>query len=442
MKRYCLLGDLEADDFPQKDKAKFIDVNIDEIIQHIVESKTAVCNIPLKADEVKRVYGTFFGIYSYVNGETLDSLTEKNILIENRELISLWESIFYSVEYKLDILEEIYLILSYIQNKQVNLYFEDSPDINEKMIQAIKNVKKSNKESDNRIRNSYTYIFDMSKINSASKKAKIPEFGSGIVRMWLNDKRFRKLFVETEISNEKYRPQEISNILETNEQLGIKFNRSDCIILEKLLGVSTEYTLYEYVISILESKVNAQRLCLLIDKLMKINGERSRCVMIQYMGFDLYSLKYRIRKNDENERMLVYQYLVQIFERMFNEVYKETVKIVLREYIKYFPISTCVEKVMNKLKVLSNLGRPAYLNNLVYQSFIKKKSDRYYIDKIIRSKDEEQQLMLLSQRDELDMVYIESNSWRKGCFDTSRDDEDIRIRIQKEIIVDNYKKYS
>lgn len=443
MRRYCLIKDIEADSFPEEDKENYIDISIAEIIQHIVESREQVKNIFPEDYEARIRINGFFGNYTSVNeiDVPLDQATEQRLLIENEELVKSWRNIFYSIEYELDILDDIYLILSYLQNEEEKLFFEENPDINDKMKETIKNVKKSEKNGLNR----YAYIFDVNRINSVRKDLKISKCGSGIVRLWLFDKKFRNLFVKTETSYEKYRPREIYSTLENDKKLGIECNKSDFIIMEKLLGIRLENTLYDYIICLLESKENTEFLQLLIDELMKYNGERSRCVIIQYIGFALYALKISDKKYNEIDRISIYKILIQIFRKEFNDVYMKTVSDVLEEYKKYFSITTCKQKVLEKIKILSQLGRPLYLSNPVYQSIIKKQNDLNLIKQITQLKDENQQLNLLATRDqaivELGTFYTENNRWRGACFDNTID-ESIRTQIQKKIIVNNYIKYS
>ena len=56
MRRYCLLDNIEPNNFPQKDKGKYIDVSIDEIIRYSVErveKEKPVSNILTKDDVIR-----------------------------------------------------------------------------------------------------------------------------------------------------------------------------------------------------------------------------------------------------------------------------------------------------------------------------------------------------------------------------------------------------
>lgn len=446
MRRYCLLDNIESINFPQKDKEKYIDVSIDEIIQYSVENverEESVSNILPEDDMIRMRFNGLLGNYTVIN-ETefpMEQAMEQRLLIENEILLKSWKNIFYSIEYKLDILDDLYLILSYLANEKQDLYFKGKPAINEKMIETIKNVKKSETKNLDR----YAYIFDMSQINRSRKDFKISRCGSGVVQLWLLNKKFRNLFVEKTTAFEKYRLVNIYEILKEGKREGIKYNRSDHIILEKLLGVSTENVLYEYVITCLESKKNIKLLLLFVDELMKYNGERSRSGIIQYIGYDLYAIKCGNKKNNEDNRLSIYIILLRLFKEEFNKIYLETLNTALNEYKKYFSISTSIEKVAEKSQFLSNVGQPLYLNNPVYQSAVKKRNDLYFLKEIIKATDENQRLRLLEERDqmkeELESYYTERNRWGREYFINSKD-ENVRTTIQKEIIVNNYIKYS
>ena len=450
MRRYCLLDNIEPNNFPQKDKGKYIDVSIDEIIRYSVErveKEKPVSNILTKDDVIRMRFNGILGNYTVINEtefpmeQVRQQAMEQRFLIENEMLLKSWKNIFYSIEYKLDILDDLYLILSYLANEKQDLYFEGKPDINEKMIETIKNVKKSETKNLDR----YAYIFDMSQINSSRKDFKISKCGSGVVQLWLLNKKFRNLFVEKTTAFEKYRRVNIYEILKEGKCEGIKYNKSDHIILEKLLGIPTENVLYEYVITCLESKKIVKLLLLFVDELMKYNGERSRNSIIQYIGYDLYAIKCGNKKINEDNRLSIYIILLRLFKEEFNKIYMETLNTALNEYKKYFSISTSIEKVAEESQFLSNVGQPLYLNNPVYQSVVKKRNNLYFLKEIIKETNENQQLRLLEERDqmkeELESYYTEWNRWGREYFSNSRD-ENVRTKIQKEIITNNYLKYS
>lgn len=446
MRRYCLVKDLVADDFPEIDKDNYIDISVGEIARNILENyQWGKDELPV-GEKTRIMYNSLLGINisEYDLKTPLNQEKEQILLLENWELLNLWKHIFCSTEYKLDILADVFLIFSYLQKEGVKLFFEDNPVINDKMIETIKNIKKSKKKG----QDSYPYIFNMDKIDSVKKGLTIPQCGSGIVRLWLFEKKFRNLFVETETTYEKYRPSNIYNIIKTDKELGIDYNKSDLIIMEKLLGIQTENELYKYIIQILESKINIKKLQSFIDELMKYHGERSRCAIIQCIGFNLYSLKCSRKKYNEDYMIELYAILLRIFRRKFNEIYKKTLHMVLEEYKKYFSVTTCIKKASYYFEELLHLGLPLYLNNPVYQTNIKKRNDLYLIEQISklekRDKDKEQQLKLLWERDTREFTMksfcIEDEYQQDVGF--NRADEDLRAQIQKEIVIDNLQKYS
>ena len=182
--------------------------------------------------------------------------------------------------------------------------------------------------------------------------------------------------------------------------------------------------------------------------MQKYHGERSRCAIIQYIGFDLYSLKCSRKKYNEDYMIELYAILLRIFRRKFNEIYKKTLHMVLEEYKKYFSVTTCIKKASYYFEELLHLGLPLYLNNPVYQTNIKKRNDLYLIEQISklekRDKDKEQQLKLLRERDTREFTMksfcIEDEYQQDVGF--NRADEDLRAQIQKEIVIDNLQKYS
>ena len=137
--------------------------------------------------------------------------------------------------------------------------------------------------------------------------------------------------------------------------------------------------------------------------------------------------------------------MLRLFKEEFNKIYMETLNTALNEYKKYFSISTSIEKVAEESQFLSNVGQPLYLNNPVYQSVVKKRNNLYFLKEIIKETNENQQLRLLEERDqmkeELESYYTEWNRWGREYFSNSRD-ENVRTKIQKEIITNNYLKYS
>ena len=96
MRRYCLIKDLVADDFPEIDKDNYIDISIGEIARNILGNyQWGKDELPV-GEKTRIMYNSLLGInISEFDLKTpLNQEKEQILLLENWELLNLWKHIF------------------------------------------------------------------------------------------------------------------------------------------------------------------------------------------------------------------------------------------------------------------------------------------------------------------------------------------------------------
>lgn len=343
MKRYCILDGKSS----LEDDEKYFDINFKRIIEAIISQGEE--HKPTNQEFINKYNGVLgkYSFYSEIeNWNNMDQLIE-----ENFELVNiLTKDIPLSFEFTLDVIDEILLDIMYEEKE--NLFIDHADDLNKHMKDTISNIKKEHVNC--------TFLFGRENVQSTSKKTQISVFGSGLIRLWLSSSKFRKIFVENTTRFEKYKADEIYEMLDKGEQDGIKYEIGDKIILEKLLGISTGKVFGDFIINCLEDPDSCQWKDLL-NILLEFGGERSRVAIIQAIGLDLYNWRNGARKN-EDKRIIVYIKILEKLLKEYNQIYHKAVVEIRELSKKAYRLSEIKFLLLEKRAEIQRVGYPVFLN--------------------------------------------------------------------------------
>ena len=104
----------------------------------------------------------------------------------------------YSGEFRLDILNELYLSIEYLEDDKIELLSDednDTREFSEKIRAGIGSARREKGIHYNRILDIDTYLEQTKGTNMSFRK--IPKFGSGVMKLWLGSKDLKTLLNET-----------------------------------------------------------------------------------------------------------------------------------------------------------------------------------------------------------------------------------------------------
>lgn len=321
MKRY-LVGEIYTDeDFIKSDTESFLDVNYQRL-----------CAILLKKLESKmQTTGKAIRDISGISEEFLGQLEKIPVSLEG--MFDIWNEIFLKMLYISNEKERLFPEVRKIpvHSKEWNLELSNEDFINQ-MKTTINNRKKPEATNEDK-------IFDLEEFKSTKKDVEIKIYGAEIVRLWFGKSYFRSLFIVTETRHEKYDPQLIVKNLREN------VSREDSyIILEKLVGLHFGFCLQLFIVERFH-EIEYQQIEEIINILSKYEGINGRINILNNIGEELAKCS---NAEQKSRKIKACCKCLKILIPIFQELYVDTVDLIIDEYRKYYSYDTIVELVGGK----------------------------------------------------------------------------------------------
>lgn len=252
-----------------------------------------------------------------LNGLNIPEAYNSSISPQNRN-IYVWMiyGVLSSNECQLDIINELYLRCIQDKRDKEKLFLDIEADngnidmvkkdINDKMKQNIKNMKKDPGK--------YNFIFKTEEIGTG-KGQMINSFGSEVVRLYFESKEFRKLFIRTETTYSKYSYRKILEILDKGLETGILTRKPESsIIIEKLFNLSSVKCMNYFICNLLNemsmknyrdnSEGMENQIIKIVKELNDIPGEYSRSLMIKLIQSELKESQYGPWKREQEQQAI------------------------------------------------------------------------------------------------------------------------------------------
>ena len=372
-----------------------------------------------------------------------------------------------SNECQLDIINELYLRCIQDKRDKEKLFLDIEADngnidmvkkdINDKMKQNIKNMKKDPGK--------YNFIFKTEEIGTG-KGQMINSFGSEVVRLYFESKEFRKLFIRTETTYSKYSYRKILEILDKGLETGILTRKPESsIIIEKIFNLSSVKCMNYFICNLLnkmsmknmknyhDNREDRERregregiesqIIKLVDELNDIPGEYSRSLMIKLIQSELKESQCGPWKREQEQQAIeLYVEVVKEVKKVFGRYYEDLVNYMDTEYRKIYSKEELFSVLENKRKQLFRCNMDLLILEMNRKNLheAKTKCIKGYIDN--------------DNKDMIENFWMhEENLWRikpfyveqrneissSIYFDT---DNDFLNMIQQKIIQKNVLKYS
>ena len=357
MKRYCMVKDKNEFAFSKNDSDFSYDVNVGNVI----------------GQQEANPYPTTIDCW-------FDFLKSKNIYKEVKyELTKIKET----SEFLMDIINEVYLSLDYLENKSVKLFLKKGSGLNDEINEAM-NITRKNIISGKSVKQK-DFIFDIDTYLGSRDKGQtldemeIPEFGNGVVKLWLSSANIRRILGNRGKINEKHKIEKILNEIESKKQKGINFSDIDAIILERLFGVSLEQNLENVIryklikdkkvdeerwdekISMLERKYKELKIDDLIKAVMKYHGEYVRSYLVQMLAGNINNIQLRKEACDEKELIKKYTKYLEEYADKYNTMYKTVHDKVLKKYGELYSVKAAKQIVQQKRIIAKKMLYPTML---------------------------------------------------------------------------------
>lgn len=455
MKRYCVGHIYEKKDFCSLETRGYYDINYNNLMERLLlqteqETTNTVSGFANTRNEDLYSLKDFFGP------------TQKEY-----DGTALFEHISFSIGCKMDILNELYLLMIAASDEE-ELLFLKTPlglnvtsksneeelstkdileELNESMRITIHNKLSKNANLDH-------LIFDIKDLKKA-KNTKIHPFGKNVKRLWLYSKNFRKIFATPQTRFDKYGMKEIRCILYDNGSGYIKYGLDDCIILEKLLGIDTRLHFDLYILNQLEDPTHVGPKSLtdtlypalepLIDILMECEGLYSRRLFMQDLGYHLSELKTHTL---HHKLQWIEKYVEKLEKaiRLFNKNYDKTIKTYMENYTKLYTYEKAKKMIAYERRMLSYYSLPFLSQSSDYQNIIKKEVYKYITESLFRAKKSKDQIsQILENWDNVGNrmhLWCENEFYYKGSSYDTFEPEELSNRIQSRIIEKSHKRYN
>ena len=350
MKRYCLVNDKSSYSFQEKDLDFCYDINFKSLVDWVTPP------------ELK---------------EITDRIMQSMYINDPRKRMEFYlEQLPYYSEFRLDILNEVYLSLEYLEDDKTELLSEGDNDIqefSEKIKAGIQSIKRWEEHCPNKILDIDTYLQQTE--GKRMNLRKIPMFGSGVMKLWLASEEFRKVLnkncaiknckadeiikiiekaeksEESELSNLKITlstDKKLSNKEEDNYKGVLKYSTTDAIILERILGLSELREFQDYVVP--QLKGNENGVSDLLKSIRQYHGEYVRCFLIRLIGCCLYECGHKNRPYDENDILKEYKLKIDRHRDAYNEIYLTTHNQMLKKYGKNCSLQTTKKLVKKNIQ--------------------------------------------------------------------------------------------
>lgn len=391
-----------------------------------------------------------------LNGLNIPEAYNSSISPQNRN-IYVWMiyGVLSSNECQLDIINELYLRCIQGKRDKEKLFLDIEADngnidmvkkdINDKMKQNIKNMKKDPEN--------YNFIFKTEEIGTG-KGQMINSFGSEVVRLYFESKEFRKLFIRTETTYSKYSYRKILEILDKGLETGILTRKPESsIIIEKLFNLSSVKCMNYFICNLLNemsmknyrdnSEGIENQIIKLVKELNDIPGEYSRSLMIKLIQSELKESQYGPWKREQEQQAIeLYVEVVKEVKKVFGTYYEDLVNYMDTEYRKIYSKEELLSVLENKRKQLFRCNMDLLILEMNRKNLheVKTKCIKEYIDN-----DNKDMIENFWMHEEnlwrIKPFYIEQRNEISSSiyFDT---DNDFLNMIQQEIIEKNLLKYS
>ncbi len=350
------------------------------------------------------------------------------------------KEIFFSTECQIDIFSEIYLSILRVKDEKVDFYCNGLEKIKTEGRSAEKTIE-DNIKNGKRKNNKGTKIFDTKNIEEEGINTRISCVGANLQRFWYSSKKFRNLFNDTVTRNEKYQIKKIVQELEGFSQV-LHFDRSDYIILEKLLGLNTWYYYNKLIVNDVENiKKNKGMLIKLLSQIMKYPGNFSRCSLIDRLVQS--KICYQGTANFSMDQML--QKMLNLLKdeiESFAKYYKEITEKILNEVQCKYTIDTSIIEVE---RIIQELEEKIYIGTIKFQN--NKSNLKPYVDKLMKNHEEENIYDILSKiiydfTREQAVTAFPFLSKERICNEPLYEEQDIELEIGKLIINQNFNRYN
>ncbi|MCC8046815.1 MAG: hypothetical protein LIP12_15255 [Clostridiales bacterium] len=259
----------------------------------------------------------------------------------NLHVKNAFRNIIQYLEYKIDVMNEIYLYTAFQSDKLVPIFFG---------MKNLSDLKQDDIYSEWEKRYSSLNKFPPKMMpftipSKYSRKMKTKLVGCGIVRTWLYSKEFQRLFKRITGLSDKYKWTNIMKQLEEGlftdaekdeNEIEVEIaSESEAIILEKLFGFNTIICFNRYIRSYVKdfSEKDLEVVHDLMKKVMEYEGCYGRCVILQIIGRELMIVPNSPVEYRKRMFCLYKDYLEEVLPQM-NEDFKNLVKIYAYDILK------------------------------------------------------------------------------------------------------------
>lgn len=436
MERYCIGDICQIEDFQKVDLEETFCIDHKSIVNKTIKkSQQNGENILSKAEQMFAMHRGLLGQYSPFYDEssfsTIEDPDDRKYAIqknkelrraENFELINTLDDIEQIPFYEYDISKDVYLTLVAMKRHKDRLFFkkerkkrgESYPgeDIDEKMAQTIKNLKKSHVTYENT-------IFDMEEISSTDKKTEVSALGLNVKRIWLYDADFRLIFSDVDPKSPKYSIVNIIERLINGSENGLIYNADDHMIFEKLLGID----LCIYISHNILSKMEDPDPCILeplVNVLMEYNGTSIQCSLLRYLSRDLNMKKTHGSGFNEKDRIKTYIEILQEKLIPFKNKYQKTINTYIQIAKNKYTYETTREGFENRFSKM-----------LIEMNYHPNEKER--IKDLLKKAEDTTERVNILYRD-----IFARKIQQYTCLDSA---ETLKV-IQRKIILNNQKKYN
>lgn len=355
MKRYCLVDDKSNYEFQKKDLDSCYDINFERLLNKTIPQE-----------------------FEYTWERMVAPISVSNLRARTEFYL---EQLPYYGEFRLDILNEVYLSLEYLEDDKIELLSDgdiDAQEFSEKIKDGIRSVKKDKGTRSNGIMDIDTYL---EQTKGTRRFRKIPKFGSGVMKLWLGSKEFRTVLNETWGTTEKYKMDEIIKVIEKAEKTeksmmsGVKitlskggkelspklpnkdeevdyrgvleYSHTDAIILERILGIAELREFQEYV----APQLNGNENCIsdLLKSITQYHGEYTRCFLIRLLGCCLHECG-GSNLYDKNDILKGQRLIIDRNRDIYNKIYLTMHNQILKKYGKNYTLQTTKQLVEENIQ--------------------------------------------------------------------------------------------
>lgn len=375
MKRYCLVKNKNDFSFQTGESDMSYDVYLPNVINQVKTEPYSLKSID--------------GISKWIHGANWEVEVDYRLT-----------QIKYTSEFMLDILNEVYLSLIYLEGKTVKLFSRSGKRLDDEVNVAIKQARKNifykeRKKPENEIFDIDVYL------KSEKQTAEIPELGSEVAKLWLCSSKIRNILVDRARASKNYDVFKIVAEIEKMESIdagkydieegGLKFKEDDAIILERIFGISLERAIQNYLIPKLkDERINLNEL---VKAITEYHGEYVRIFLVEMLANNLDEFQRFRKPYDEKNLIKEYTKYISNNKAEYNNTYKAVHDKVIKKYGQIYGLETVRKIVEQKRKDIKNKMYPT----MVTTPTIKSQREKYVKSLIKKEKWDELTDMIVNE---------------------------------------------